>query len=122
MAGAGARTIVDTIDPDTLVVGTNRVTLCAPAEAKEPVRIAKLRLVGELDRGVAQPDEITVGSADGDALLDGDASTTVEIAAGQRVAVAFARTIAPDALVLTGEVAQAPSVECVERTNRKSVV
>jgi RHS repeat-associated protein len=117
LPGSGATEVVDELDPQLLRPGTNEVSLCVPDHAVQPTTIERLRIVGELDRGVDQVRSISIGkdAKDGAALRDADPATTVELSAGERILVAFERSIAPDALVLVGQIRGATTVTCVER-------
>lgn len=114
---AGATEVVDEIDPQSLRPGTNDVSLCVPDHAARRTTIDRLRIIGELDLGVDVASSISLGGAarDGAVLRDADPATTVQLAALERVLVAFDRLIAPDALRLAGQIHGAVSVACVER-------
>ncbi|MDB4955202.1 MAG: repeat protein, partial [Myxococcales bacterium] len=116
LAGDGApRANFEEIDPAVLTTGSNEVRLCLPASATRNTTISNLRIVAELDRGIGLASSVEVGAdhRDGTALLDRDSKTEMQIAAGERVAIAFDRFIAPDALVVSGRGLQRASIECV---------
>jgi len=111
------RTFVDEIDPSALLLGPNEVRLCVPSSALVKARISNLRLVGETDRGISLVSSIRIGTdaRDGALLLDHDSSTTLDIAAGERVLFSFDRLIAPDAVVMTGRISDEATIECVDQ-------
>ncbi|HWO21309.1 MAG TPA: SpvB/TcaC N-terminal domain-containing protein, partial [Kofleriaceae bacterium] len=117
LPGTGTTEIVDEIDPQLLRPGANEVSLCVPDAAARRTTIDRLRIIGELDVGSDLARSISIGTdrRDGSALHDADLATSIELAAGERVLVAFDRLIAPDALLLSGQLRGTVSVACIER-------
>jgi len=108
------RNFVDQIDPSALHVGANEIGLCLP-DATRGVAISNLRIVGELDRGTNLVTTGAIGTETAPALIDRDPETSVPVAAGDRVSLAFDRLIAPDALVVATGEAVAGDVDCIDR-------
>jgi RHS repeat-associated protein len=118
LAGAGTTEVVDEIDPQSLRPGTNEVSLCVPDAAGRRTTIDRLRIVGELDLGVDLMKSISIGNdaTDGAILRDANLATSIELAPGERVLITLDRLIAPDALLLSGQIHGTVSVTCIERT------
>ncbi|MEP6862912.1 MAG: SpvB/TcaC N-terminal domain-containing protein [Deltaproteobacteria bacterium] len=108
-----ATTIVDRIDPSQLHLGDNTIRFCAP-EASDRVTLSNVRLVGELDTGTSLADSVSVGTRDGEQVIDGDSNTSIDVAAGEHLAVQFERSIAADMVSLVGSNLVSPSVACVK--------
>lgn len=111
------RTFVDELDPSSLQLGTNEVSLCLPGDATRGVAITNLHLVAELDQGTGLVTGAIVGAQqlDAGALVDHRPDTALDIAGGDRVVVDLERLVAPDALVLGGRSIDAPArVECID--------
>ncbi len=116
---------VEQIDPRVMVAGSNSITLCVPDEATQTVTVSNLRIVGELSRGTNLGRTAVVGSEERDAgaLVDRDPGTSLVVAEGDPVRVAFERLIAPDALVFSGAaVPGVKSLECVDRKGQVSTL
>lgn len=110
LAGGGERVVVEEIDPAILRAGPNEISLCVPGEALERVAVEGVRIVGELDRGV---DLAVVANA---ALVDGDLATDVALAAGETLSIGFERWIAPEVVVLGGDVHGDVAIDCLDRS------
>ncbi|MEO8552352.1 MAG: hypothetical protein ABI678_20385, partial [Kofleriaceae bacterium] len=110
---ATLRAVVDRIDPEDLHLGSNTVRLCLPDSAKGSVRISNLRIVGELDNGVNPIASVSAGERNGDALIDGDPTSTLEVAAGEHVTVDLERLTSVDSILLSGTGVPTPIVDCV---------
>ncbi|HWO22671.1 MAG TPA: toxin TcdB middle/N-terminal domain-containing protein [Kofleriaceae bacterium] len=118
LPGAGTTEVIDEIDPQSLRPEANEVSLCVPDDAARRTTIERLRIIGELDMGNALARTISIGSdlRDGAVLHDADLATSLELAAGARVLVTLDRLIAPDALLLSGQIRGTVSVTCIERS------
>ena len=119
---ATERVHADELDPTSLHLGANAVRLCAPRDATRGVAVKDVRLVVELDDGAHQVASADVTRVAREAepareLTDHNVETTLTLALGDRMTAAFARLIAPEAIVLTGRAlspAAIASVECVD--------
>lgn len=112
-----ARTFVDELDPSSLQIGTNEVSLCLPGDATRGVAISNLHLVAELDQGTSLVTDAMVGAQqlDAAALVDHRHDTTLDVAGDDRVVLDLERLVAPDALVLGGRSIDASArVECID--------
>ena len=109
------RVFTDEIDPAVLQLGANELRLCLPSDATRGVAVSKVRIVGDLDRGIDLATAAALGSnaKPAGALIDGDPQTRVDISAGEPLLLSMPRVIAPDAIEITGATEDAPSVDCV---------
>lgn len=113
---ASRRELFEEIDPTTLVRGSNSVQLCVPDSATRAVDVSALRIVGELDRGVALAERATVGTADAPQLVDGDPNTGLAVAANTPIELGFDRLVAPDAVLARGAGNAIPRIVCEAAT------
>lgn len=103
---ASKRAFVEQVDPNAIHLGRNEIRMCLPADASRGVALSNLHFVAELDRGKDFVASASIGenARDAHALLDRDAATSTNVAAGESVLLQFDRLVAPDAVELTGAV------------------
>jgi len=101
-----SRRFVDPIDPRLLRRGENTVRYCLPPDATNSVTLKNLHLVGETEHGSNLTRALRVGERD----VSGE--QTISLSAETPLVVEFERTVAPDALVLSGTTAHGWQVSC----------
>jgi RHS repeat-associated protein len=94
------RTLADELNPESLM-GTDRITLCLPQAAIQPITVKGLRVVLEMDDG-RQPFERETALRFG-AALDGDERTAASLAA-RELELSFARPLSIDEAALVVDV------------------